>query len=278
MKDILNNIWLKRALAVFNLIYVAVIVLLTIATFLYKFEINEGAQSAFFTVYFILSALFLVFMLFTKDIIITRISSMLLLPIVFFLVLFNMNNIIIFVPPLIVAIVMFFYTSAPANLKVLLGTIYIMMYVLGIFAYFIANLLFGSSSTVETVLNADLSPADPVYAAYDMNYVMAMTSDGKTVSPDGNLEFYICDVQNKEEGQVIIYVIPHGQDKTFNFFTLKQKGIKRKVKFFYGRGKVPEVYWSGSNILTFKMEDDEGYTNSYVVMPDKNYFEFLGIS
>lgn len=276
MKDLLNNVWIKRGLAVFNLIYFAVIILMTAATFYYDLEIKAGARGAFFTVYFVLSALFLVFMLYTRDVLITRITGMLLLPVVFFLVLFNMNNIIIFVPPLIVAIVMFFYIDTPVNLKVLLGTIYIMMYVLGIFAYFVANLLFGSSA-VETILNDELSADDPVYSMYDMNYVSSITSDGRTVSPDGNLEFYICDVKNKEDGQVVIYVVPHGQDRSFTFFDLKQKGIRRKVKFFYGRGKVPEVYWSGNNVLTFKMEGDSDYTNSYVVMPDKNYFEFLGI-
>lgn len=276
MKDILKNIWVRRALAVFNLIYVAVVVIMTIATFLYELEVKPGAQGAFFTVYFILSALFLIFMLYTKDLIVTKISGMLLLFVVFFLVIFNMSNVIIFVPPLIVAIVMFFYVETPVNFKVLMGTIYIMMYVLGIFAYFIFNMLFGSSA-VETVLNSDLSAGDPVYALYDMSHVNEITVKSNTISPDGTMEFYICDVQNKEDGQVIIYVVPHGEDKNFRFFTLKQKGVKRKVKFFYGRGEVPEVFWSGSNILTYKMPDDTEYTNSYVTLPKKNYFEFIGV-
>ncbi len=276
MKDILKNIWVKRGLAVFNLLYIAEVVLLTLATFYYDLEIKQGAQGAFFTVHFILSALFLMFMLYTKDMILTKITGLMLLPIVFFLVIFNMHNIIIFVPPLIVAIIMFFYISVHENIKVLLGTIYIMMYVLGIFAYFIFNMLFGSSA-IETVLDGDLSPDDPVYAMYDMNYITQLTANDNTVSPDGTMEFYICDVQNKEDGQVIIYVVPHGQDKSFRFFTLKQKGIKRKVKFFYGRGKVPEVYWSGSNTLTYKMPGETEETNSYVVLPEKNYLEFIGV-
>lgn len=276
MKDILKNIWVKRGLAVFNLLYIAEVVLLTLATFYYDLEIKQGAQGAFFTVHFILSALFLMFMLYTKDMILTKITGLMLLPIVFFLVIFNMHNIIIFVPPLIVAIIMFFYISVHENIKVLLGTIYIMMYVLGIFAYFIFNMLFGSSA-IETVLDGNLSPDDPVYAMYDMNYITQLTANDNTVSPDGTMEFYICDVQNKEDGQVIIYVVPHGQDKSFRFFTLKQKGIKRKVKFFYGRGKVPEVYWSGSNTLTYKMPGETEETNSYVVLPEKNYLEFIGV-
>lgn len=276
MKDIFKNIWIKRAVSVFCLIYTAVVVIMTIATFLYRLEVNEGAQAAFFTVYFIISALFLVFMLYSKDIILTRINGLILLPIVFFLVLFNMGNIIIFVPPLIVAIVMFFCSRAPEKLKVLLGTIYLMMYIIGIFAYFVLNTLL-SSSAVETRLDANLSPDNEVYSLYDMNYVMTITNEGNTISPDGTMQFYICDVENKEDGQVIIYVEPYGEDKHFNFFTLKQKGIRRKVKFYNGRGVIPEVFWSDNNTLTYKMPDSTEYRNSLIILPEKNYFEFIGV-
>ncbi len=276
MKDIFKNIWIKRAVSVFCLIYTAVVVIMTVATFLYRLEVNEGAQAAFFTVYFIISALFLVFMLYSKEIILTRINGLILLPIVFFLVLFNMGNIIIFVPPLIVAIVMFFCSRAPEKLKVLLGTIYLMMYIIGIFAYFVLNTLL-SSSAVETRLDANLSPDNEVYSLYDMNYVMTITNEGNTISPDGTMQFYICDVENKEDGQVIIYVEPYGEDKHFNFFTLKQKGIRRKVKFYNGRGVIPEVFWSDNNTLTYKMPDSTEYRNSLIILPEKNYFEFIGV-
>lgn len=276
MKDIFKNIWIKRAVSVFCLIYTAVVVILTVATFLYRMEVNEGAQAAFFTVYFIISALFLVFMLYSKEIILTRINGMLLTPIVFFLVLFNMGNIIIFVPPLIVAIVMFFCSRVPEKLKVLLGTIYLMMYIIGIFAYFVLNTLL-SSSAVETRLDANLSPDSDVYSLYDMNYVLSITNEGNTISPDGKMQFYICDVENKEDGQVIIYVEPYGEDKYFNFFTLRQKGIRRKVKFFSGRGEIPEVFWSDNNVLTYRMPDSTEYRNSLIILPEKNYFEFIGV-
>ena len=91
------------------------------------------------------------------------------------------------------------------------------------------------------------------------------------------MQFYICDVQNKEDGQVIIYVEPYGEDKHYNFFTLRQKGIKRKVKFYNGRGIIPEVFWTDNNILTYRMPDEDDYDNSQIILPEKNYFEFLGV-
>lgn len=276
MKDIFKNVWVKRGVAVFSLIYTAIIVMLTLATFLYRLEVNEGAEAVFFTVYFMISAIFLVFMLYSKETVITRINGMIQLPIVFFLVLFNMNNVIIFVPPLIVAIIMFFYCRIPEKLKVLLGTVYLMIYIVGIFAFFILNMLLGSSA-VETRLTGDLTIDDPVYSLYDMDYVSSITNPANTISPDGKMQFYICDVQNKEDGQVIIYVEPYGEDKHYNFFTLRQKGIKRKVKFYSGRGIIPEVFWTDNNVLTYRMPDEDDYDNSQIILPEKNYFEFLGV-
>ena len=65
MKDFLSNVWVKRAVSVFNVAYFAVITLLTYATFLYDLEfaaayadrcgllfdgqvISEGEPHAFF--------------------------------------------------------------------------------------------------------------------------------------------------------------------------------------------------------------------------------------
>lgn len=260
----------------FNLAYVAVVLILTVATFSYTLEIKSGAEVAFFTVYFVVSALFLTLMLLTRNEIVTKIIGLSLIPIVFFLIIFNMNNVIIFVPPLIVAILIFFYCSIHENVKVIFGTIFLLLYVIGIFSYFIMNMLF-STSKIETRLDANLSPDNEVYSLYDMSYVAAVTSDSNTISPDGKLQFYICDIQDKENGKVEINVVPYGDDKYFKFFTLKQKGIKKTVKFYTGRGKIPEVYWSDNNVLKYKMPNEADYKSSDIKLPDKNYFGFLGI-
>ena len=50
MKDFLSNVWVKRAVSVFNVAYFAVITLLTYATFLYDLEFAAGREKSFFTV------------------------------------------------------------------------------------------------------------------------------------------------------------------------------------------------------------------------------------
>lgn len=49
MKDFLSNVWVKRAVSVFNIAYFAVIFLLTYATFLYDLEFAPGRERSFLT-------------------------------------------------------------------------------------------------------------------------------------------------------------------------------------------------------------------------------------
>lgn len=52
-----------------------------------------------------------------------------------------MGDWILIVPPFIVAIIMFFAAGTNETVKVIMGTIYLLLYVLGIVAYFVLNIL-----------------------------------------------------------------------------------------------------------------------------------------
>ena len=92
MKDFLSNVWVKRAVSVFNIAYFAVIFLLTYATFLYDLEFAPGRERSFFTVYVVANVVFLGLMLFTRNEFVTKLLGVLMLPLVFFMILFNMGD------------------------------------------------------------------------------------------------------------------------------------------------------------------------------------------
>lgn len=282
MKDILSNVWVKRAVSVFNLAYFAVIFLLTAATFLYDLEFAAGRERSFFTVYVILSVVFLGLMLFSRQEIMTRIISVLMLPVVFCLILFNMGDWVLIVPPFVVAVIIFFAAGTGENVKVIMGTIYLLMYVLGIVAYFVLNILFGGTST-ETVLNADLDTSTSVYALYRDNFkkLTEVTSDENTISPDGRYQIVLYDVKDSDKGAVKICVLPYNEDIELKFFTLKQKGIKKTISNKGIRGTIPDVGWveeDGILKVQYRLSDaDDLRSTSVTTMPDKQYLEFLGI-
>ena len=223
MKEFLSNIWVKRAVGVFNLVYFAVIGLLTFATFLYDLEFTEGQEQSFFTIYVAASVIFLLLMIYSREVIVTKIISVLLLFVVFCLLLFNMYDWILVIPPLVVALIMFFVAGTHETVKVVMGTIYLLMYVLGLVAYFVFNMLFGGTSTL-TELNANLDRNSDVFKTYASEYtkICDVTRDSNALSPDGDYRIVLYDVQNSDKGGVNICVVPNGQDIKLRFFTLKQ--------------------------------------------------------
>lgn len=288
MRSILENKWVKWCVSIFGCAYFAVVTLFTYATFLYKLEFAEGRAGQFLLLYSFASLFFLVLMIYTRDMILTRIISVLMMPVTFCLILFNMFNWIIIIPPFVVALIMFFTAGTRANVKVVLGTVYLLMYVLGIVAYFVLNMLLGGSA-VETELNLDLDPQGEVYPLYSgqMKKIAEVTDEANTLSPDGEYRFYICDVKDNDKGAVKMYVVPANQDIELKFFTLKQQGIKKTVTKNGTRGVVPSAGWiveqdevTGEYILAiyYQLTDEElPKTVKVRNLPKKNYFGFLGI-
>lgn len=290
MKKILSNVWLKRCVSVFCAAYAAVIALLTYATFLYDLVFVSGKQSSFFMVLGVTSVIFLVLMIYTREMFMTRLISVTLLPVVFFLLLFNLanQNWILIVPPFIVALVIFFAAGTGETVKVIMGTIYLLLYVLGIVVYVVCNMLLGGSS-VETKLDMTLTPESPVYSLYknDLVHLSEVVDEKNSISPDGRYRFYITDVKNSSAGEVRIYVEPNGQDIKLKFFSLNQKGIKKTITNKGVRGVVPDVGWyyrendegkKELSLIYLLTPQDNWRESSVTSMPSKKYLEFLGIS
>ncbi len=274
MNGIFANPWVKKLISAFDLIYVVVLVLLSYSTFLYDLEIHPQSRGLFFTVYFMASLIFLVLMIFTRKEILTRITAFILLPLVFTLIIFNMGNWILIIPPFLVSLTIFFVCDSNETLKVIFGTIYLLMYVLGIVALYVFS---NFNTAVETRLDDSLSPDSEVYQLYDMTAVLEQVKASNAVSPDGKLRFFLYDVQDNNRGELKLIVEPYGQDKVMKFFTLKQKGIRRIVYRFEGRGEIPEIKWKDNTTVQYKLPDSDDYRESFVQLPEKDYFEFLGL-
>lgn len=286
MKEIMNDVWVKRCISVFTAAYAAVITLLTYATFLYDLEFVPDKMAPFLVIYAGASIVFMLLMIYTREMFMTKLISVLLLPIVFFLLLFNIGNgnWVLIIPPFIVAIVMFFAAGTNESVKVIMGTIYLLLYVLGIVAYVVCNMLFGGSD-VETVLTPYLDKDTSVYSYYknEMAHLAEVVDEENTISPDGRYRFYISDVKDSDKGCVKIYVVPNGQDINLKFFSLNQKGIRKTITRNGTRGIVPDVGWvvTENDVLAiqFRLTPESSLKQSKITtMPKKNYFEFLGIS
>lgn len=274
MNNILNNRWLKLGVSFFCLIYGVLLSVFAYATFLYELVFNN--ETTFIVLYIILNGLFLGLMLYTRKQILTRIQALLLLPIVFALLVFNFGNWIIFVPAFIVALVIFFACAAGDNTKALFGTVYLIMYVVGIIVFLLVRRYMGNNSVV-TVLTNQTDYSSAVFQKYDTAALDALSQ--YIVSPDGKYRFYLVEEQDNNSGRMKLYVEPNGADKKYRFFTLKEKGRERTVYTYNKRGVVPAVEWvynseSGNYDIRYQFADEQIKT-SRIILPEKQYFDFL---
>lgn len=288
MPEFLKNPWVKRTVSIFNLAYFAVIAMLTFATFLYTIEFTQGKEVTFFVIYFLASILFMGLMIYSRREICTKIVSVLLLPVTFALILFNWGNWILILPPFVVALVIFFASGVHETTKVVLGTIYLLLYVLGLVGFLVLRMLFGGSS-VTTQLDQNLPDNEEVFKLYNdetqWNRLVTMTKDENTISPDGKYKIVLYDIQDNDKGRIKICVVPYGEDVELKFFTLKQKGIEKTISNKGTRGTIPEFGWevdpkTGAYRVYYVLSQGAQRKYSSVNennMPKKQYFEFLGI-
>ena len=270
MKSVLSNRWLKLVVSFLTLAYLGLVGILTYWTFLY--EIRFKNERAFSVIYIVISVLFLILMLYSRKQLPTRMISMILLLPVFMLILFNFARPMIYVPPLIVGLILFFACSAAESTKVIMGTIYILMYVVGLVVFMIASTLFGGSA-IETRITP--TAAAEVISEYDMAKIDNLNA--MSVSPDGKYRYYIVDVRDNSRGKVMIIVEPNDLDKEYRYFSLVEVGYSARVAIHSVRGVTPDIRWIDGNTISYTFGDGEWKTSTITPMEDKNYLRFINI-
>lgn len=272
-KSFLSNGWLGFGISLINLLYLLLVGVLATWTFLY--EIRFENETTFNIVYITASVLFLVLMIISRKQFFTRIMSMLILIPVFMLVVFNGNNPYIYLPPLIVGVIMFFVCTSSVTTKVIMGTIYILLYFVGLIGFMLISTLFGGSA-IETRLDATVTDTT-ITENYDMEKIARLNAS--SVSPDGKYRYYILDVQDNERGKVIIVVEPNDMDIRYRYFTLVEVGYTSRIAKFATRGVTPDIEWvSGSQIRYRFGEGSEWKTSTVNIPTEKNYLRFLNIA
>ncbi len=269
-KSILSNKWLKLGVSVLTIAYLGLTLILAYWSFLYEIEFHN--ERAFIIIYVAASVIFLILMFYTRKQLPTRIISMALLLPVFLLIIFNSSRPELYLPPLTVGIIMFFSCTASENVKVIMGTIYILMYVVGLVAFSVACTLFGGSS-VETKINS--SAPVSVTSNYDMAKIDNLNA--MCVSPGGKYRYYIKDVQDNSRGKVIIVVEPNDLDKEYRYFTLREAGYATRVAIHNTSGVTPDIRWIDDSTITYTFGDGEWNTSKIQEMKNKNYLRFLRI-
>ncbi len=137
-----KNVWLKRGVALICWSYTALLAWIAWLTFAYYFEFENA--TSLFVLYVFVNVAALGLMIYTRRQVITMINCMIMPPIVFIIVIFGFGNWYLILPPLCVVVAMFFINAANETLKTVLGTMYLLLYVIGVAGYMAVNMLMGT--------------------------------------------------------------------------------------------------------------------------------------
>ena len=152
-----KNVWLKRGVALLCWGYTGL--LIWIAWLNGAFFLEYENPTSLFVVYVFVNIAALALLIYTRRQVITQVNVMILPPVVFATFLLAFGNWYMILPPLVVLVAMFFICTANETLKTVLGTMYLLMYVIGAAAYITITLLMGKI----TLAGVDLDLRDRNY-------------------------------------------------------------------------------------------------------------------
>ena len=104
--------------------------------------------------YIFINLIFFGIMLFTRKQIVTRIVAIISPFLAFAILLFGFGNWFAAVPPIVVSVLIFLLSGTGETTKIIIGTIYLLMYVVGVLVYLTFKMLFGNITFMDVDLSA----------------------------------------------------------------------------------------------------------------------------
>lgn len=190
LASIFGNVWLKRGMAVLCWGYTGLLVWLAWLNFAYFLEYDN--PTSLFVIYVFINVAVLGLMIYTRHQVITQINVMIMPPILLVSFILAFGSWYMLLPPICVIVAMFFICRANETLKTVLGTMYLLMFVVGGAAYVAMTLLMGRL-TVFTGVDLTLRDANYEKLSSDEAYRIVRYVD----KPNGErrtASYYVEDV------------------------------------------------------------------------------------
>ena len=162
-----KNDWCKRGFSVLSILYPLFLIHVDWLAFAYSLEPTNPI--ALFLLYVLVNFIFGGLMFYTRKQIITRFCLCISPLIIFLMMIVAFGNLYMIIPPLAITAVVFLASGAGETLKTILGTIYLMMFVVGALVYL-------------TLLHFNLTPQTLLLKNYcdlaDRNYAYEYSPEG----------------------------------------------------------------------------------------------------
>ncbi|MDR0984723.1 MAG: hypothetical protein LBL93_06970 [Ruminococcus sp.] len=201
MKKFLDNIWARRAMSIFSIVYGLLLALLAYRSVFYKLVIPN--QLTFVVLFVGLTLFFSVPMMLSRKIFITKLVTMCLMVLAFPIVMFWFGEWSMIIPIAAFVTVMFFACGASEKFKLIFGTFLLMYYIVGALLFYLVSSLFASH--IPTVKAGD-----------------------DLISTSGLYRSYIIDAPETTVG-TSVYIEPNNKDIENSFLVFRAKGFEHRV-------------------------------------------------
>ncbi len=152
-----KNVWFRRAVAVLGWGYTLFAVWIAYLCFGYYFQLDN--PTPLFVLYLFVNFCAAGIFLISRKQVLTQINAYVLPIIVFAILICGFGNWYIIIPPVAVMAVLFFANSSNETLKTVLGTMFLLMFVIGTVGYIGIQMFMGK----VTFTGVDLNQRDPDY-------------------------------------------------------------------------------------------------------------------
>lgn len=274
MNKILKKKWVKTILPFSSVLYMLFLISLAYNTFMYELVISN--KIIFGILYVLFNAGMFALMYMSRNSRMSSLISLLFLLVTFSIVLFAFGNYLIIIPIFLVSVATLFTSKGSETKKTIIGTAYLLLYVLGIVVFILINSFFGDKIAERELTKSSIKTGElsKLYTEKSLSPLLQ-----NTVSPDKKYRFYIVNIDNRLNGEIQIVVVPNNNDKNFGLFALREKGRTKTVGFIKSRGdkSLPTVKWVGNNKIEYKFPGWAKEKHSVITPKDceKNYFSFL---
>lgn len=261
-----KNVWFKRFVALLCWGYTALMLWIAWLNFGFFFAFDN--PTPLFVLYLFVNISALGLMIYTRKQVFTKLNSYVLPPIIFAIVIFGFGNWYMIAPPLVVMIVLFFANNSNETLKTVLGTMYLLMYVIGVVGYIGIQMFMGDFTFITGV---DLNKRDPAYeklsqtGEYRLVRYINDTNERKTMSyyveytgDDTKIPLGFC---KKVFGCKFVHTATYQNrsEDLVEWSTQKVDGVKTDVLLVEGSLR--------ENPYLIKVEDDEDSSSSKPTSP-----------
>lgn len=175
-----QNKWTKFGFSFLTVGYGAF--LLWLAWLVFTHHLVPTNPVSLFALYLFINVMFGVLMIYTRGQFITQLVACLLHPCILAMLILAYGNWFLLIPPFAVATVVFFAVRSSETLKTILGTVYLILFVLGVIGYHTLQIFSINPFKIDIALRSDEYLYSPGKTYRVVKYIAPEDKENRTVS------------------------------------------------------------------------------------------------